>query len=220
MTDIQELIGLGVLAVLSFFCAFYFFNKIIKIDKVEPSNGEAWKDEDFIKALNLRKYEKDWNQKDPKVIFSLYRNNMLLKLIFEEGVVANVIKTKQEGESDLKDILQIADYFRGNSESNNKVKKNLEEGNVELLLDFNSKTIDYISWFLEKYSDIEVMSKELTKEKELIVKYKGVKGVKQRAGLIKLYLMSLNDVRNKRTEETKSNLGLDIISETNVNEIG
>lgn len=205
MLDVQNLIQLAVISVVCFVGAFYFFNKIMNIDKPNSNDKEkAWTGAGGIKIMDLRRQEKKWHKDHPDVTADLYKSNVLLKMIKEEGLLSEVAEKGAESKSDVAGIFTLADYFETDSDSQKKLMDKINKGDVEGLIDFNKKTLDYICYFLEKYDAVKNAVIQFKKEGVLTARYKDSKDANRRMYILNMYLVGLEDMV-QRAKDNKEN---------------
>lgn len=197
--DVMEsFLALLVGSSVAFVVSFFFFSKVVKLDKMVGKENEH-----YLPLLLTADYGKKMLVENRDIVASMLEVNTMLKLINDEQIIlkSELMKIKLDGADG---ITELTKYFIKDSESHKKLFIKVKANDAVGVKDFSEKSMAYICYFITKNNLLSSLVNSIEFEKDITKKYDKYSKAKVRLVDLELYSMVLKRV-SKLCKSTDAN---------------
>lgn len=180
-----------VTGVVCFLLSFYFFNKLVKLDKKQSDQ-----DKDTIIFITSNYYKKLWMNEHINTVKRMVEINLLIRLLVDNDIIKAAAENNMKL-SGKEGVIKIIDYFTKDTEGSKRMLSNIKQNKFSEIEDFSKKALDYLDYFFDVNNLVEPTVFALNHEMAITEKYASHKKAKARLHDINFSLMALANMSNR-----------------------
>lgn len=195
----NEIMIIGIVTgVVCFLISFFFFNKMIKLDRKSSD-----KDEDSVIFITSKYYKKSWMNNHIDTVRRMIEVNLIIQVLVDNDVIKTALDNnmKLSGEEG---VVKIINYFIKDTEENKRLLSNIKQNKVSEIDDFSKKSLDYLDYFFGVNKLVDPIVFSLSHEVMITEKYASHKKARQRLKDLQFSLLALNGMHKRIYKENTS----------------